>query len=54
MLAAIAELAALVESGQRSHRCDARFALGVTRVLAGADAALALPAIELGGAGPLA
>jgi predicted dehydrogenase len=47
MLAAIAELAALVDSGQRAHRCDARFALEVTRVLAGAEAALQLPAIEL-------
>jgi len=44
---AIAELAALVDSGERAHRCDARFGLEVVRVLASAEAALDLPAVEL-------
>jgi predicted dehydrogenase len=52
MLGAVAELAALVAEGRRAHRCDVRFALEVTRVLAGAEAALGLPAIELAEVGP--
>jgi hypothetical protein len=48
---ALAELAALVETGQRAHRCDPRFALEVTRVLAGAEAALQLPGADLPAAG---
>ncbi len=49
---ALAELAALVDSGQRAHRCDPRFALEVTRTLAGAEAALQLPGGDLAGATP--
>jgi predicted dehydrogenase len=44
---AINELAALVESGERAHRCDAHFGLEVVQVLAAAEQALELPPIEL-------
>ena len=44
---AIDELAALVESGERAHRCDARFGLEVVQVLAAADQALRLPAMAI-------
>ncbi len=37
---AIRELAALVESGERAHRCDAHFGLEVVQVLAAAGPAL--------------
>jgi predicted dehydrogenase len=43
---ALAELADLVDSGRRAHRCDVRFALEVTRVLVAAEAALQVPAVE--------
>ena len=49
---ALAELAALVDSGQRAHRCDPRFALEVTRALAAAEAALQLPGTDLPAATP--
>jgi len=44
---AIRELAALVESGERAHRCDAHFGLEVVQVLAAAEQALGLPAVEV-------
>ncbi|MGH9105568.1 MAG: Gfo/Idh/MocA family protein [Acidimicrobiales bacterium] len=44
---AIAELAAMAETGTRRHRCDARFGLDVVRALAAAEEALALPGIAL-------
>jgi predicted dehydrogenase len=44
---AIGELAGLVGSGERAHRCDARFGLEVVRVLSAAEQALELPGIEL-------
>jgi predicted dehydrogenase len=44
---AIDELAALVATGERRHRCDARFGLYVVRALAAAEKALELPAVEL-------
>jgi predicted dehydrogenase len=44
---AIADLASLVESGQRHHRCDVHFGLEVVRVLAAAERALELRAVEL-------
>jgi len=45
---AISELVPMVESGERAHRCDAHFGLEVVRVLAAAQQALELPAVELG------
>jgi predicted dehydrogenase len=44
---AIRELADLIESGERAHRCDAHFGLEVVQVLAAAGQALDLPPIEL-------
>ncbi len=44
---AINELAGLIESGERAHRCDARFGLEVVEVLAAADQALRLPGVDL-------
>jgi predicted dehydrogenase len=44
---AIADLVALVDSGQRRHRCDVHFGLEVVRVLAAAERALELPVVEL-------
>jgi hypothetical protein len=44
---AVRELAGLVASGDRRHRCDAHFGLEVVRALAAAEQALGLPAIEL-------
>ena len=44
---AVAELAQLVTIGRARHRCDVHFGLEVTRVLAAAEAALGLPAVEL-------
>jgi predicted dehydrogenase len=44
---AISELADLVDSGERAHRCDARFGLEVVRVLAAAEQALELPGVDL-------
>jgi predicted dehydrogenase len=49
---ALAELAGLVETGQRAHRCDPRFALEVTRTLAASEAALKLPGADLPAAAP--
>lgn len=46
--AAIGELAALVASGERSHRCDVHFGLEVVRVLAAAQHAIELPAVNVG------
>jgi predicted dehydrogenase len=47
--AAIEELASLVASGDRRHRCDTRFGLYVVQVLAAAHKALELPAPEMAG-----
>ena len=44
---AVAELAQLVQSGERRHRCDVHFGLDVTRVLAAAERALEVPAVEI-------
>ena len=44
---AVTELASLVDSGERHHRCGAHFGLDVVRVLAAAERALELPAVEL-------
>ena len=44
---AIAELAALADTGERAHPCDVHFGLEVVRVLAGAEAALDLPGLGL-------
>jgi predicted dehydrogenase len=44
---AIRELVALVESGERAHRCDAHFGFEVVQVLAAAEQALELPAVQL-------
>jgi predicted dehydrogenase len=44
---AIDELVALIESGERAHRCDSHFGLEVVQVLAAAEQALELPAIAL-------
>jgi predicted dehydrogenase len=44
---AIDELVALIESGERAHRCDSHFGLEVVRVLAAAEQALELPAMAL-------
>ena len=46
-LVAIEELAALVTSGERRHRCDARFGLYVVRALAVAATSLQLPGLDL-------
>jgi predicted dehydrogenase len=43
---AVSELAAMVESGERAHRCDVHFGLEVVRVLAAAEQALELPGVE--------
>jgi predicted dehydrogenase len=48
---AIAELAGLVESGQREHRCDVHFGAGVVQVLACAETALSLPGADVASAG---
>jgi predicted dehydrogenase len=47
MLVAISELAAMASSGARRHRCDVHFGLEVVSVLAAAEQALALPAVDL-------
>jgi predicted dehydrogenase len=44
---AIGELVTLVETGERAHRCDTRFGLGVVKVLAAGEQALELPGAEL-------
>jgi predicted dehydrogenase len=44
---AIAELSALVEHGERRHRCDVHFGLEVARVLEATERALELRAVEL-------
>jgi predicted dehydrogenase len=44
---AVHELVQLVASGERQHRCDARFGLEVVEVLAAAEMALDLAAVEL-------
>lgn len=46
--AAIAELAALVSTGETHHRCDVGFARDVVGVLAAAERALAFPGVEPG------
>jgi hypothetical protein len=46
---AIDELVALIESGERAHRCDTHFGLEVVRVLAAAEQALELPGVEPSG-----
>ncbi len=43
----IAELAELVASGARTHRCDARFGLDVVRIVAAAERALEIPPVEV-------
>lgn len=43
----LAELAQMVESGQRRHRCDAQFGLEVVRVLVAAEEALDLAAVDV-------
>jgi predicted dehydrogenase len=47
MKVAISELAAMASSGEHSHRCDVHFGLEVVSILAAAEEALALPAVEL-------
>ncbi len=44
---AVSELAGLVATGERAHRCDVRFGLEVVTVLAAAERALELPGVEL-------
>lgn len=45
--AAVADLADMVATGERRHRCDVHFGLEVVRVLTAAEQAMALPAVEL-------
>ena len=47
MKVAISELAAVASSGERCHRCDVHFGLEVVSVLAAAEEALAVPAVDL-------
>jgi len=43
---AVAELAEMARTGQRRHRCDARFGLEVVRALSAAEEALRLPGAQ--------
>ena len=43
---AVSELAGLVATGERAHRCDVHFGLEVVTVLAAAERALELPGVE--------
>jgi len=44
---ALDDLAEMVATGERRHRCDVHFGLEVVRVLAAAEQAMDLPAVEL-------
>lgn len=45
---AVGELAEMVATGERRHRCDAAFGLQVVRALAAAEQALEQPAVDVG------